>query len=56
MTIGDPPPDEPGPEISPDASPRRVYPRDDSLGGGAPRNFPVSKAGQNSNRVGGEYW
>lgn len=34
---------------------RRVYPRDDGLAGGAPRAYPVSKAAQSSNRIGGSY-
>lgn len=32
--------------------PRRVFPRDDGLAGGAPRTFPPSKAEQSSNRIG----
>lgn len=32
---------------------RRVYPRDDGLAGGAPRNYPSSKARQTSNRTSG---
>lgn len=31
----------------------RVHPRDDGLGGGAPRNFPESKFSQKSNRISG---
>lgn len=32
---------------------RRIFPRDDGLAGGAPRNYPVSKGVQTSNRTSG---
>lgn len=32
---------------------RRIFPRDDGLAGGAPRNYPTSKSRQSSNRTSG---
>lgn len=34
---------------------RRIFPRDDGLAGGAPRNFPPSKSTQSGNRTSGGY-
>jgi hypothetical protein len=44
----------PGVEVEPDAY-RRIYPRDDGLGGGAPRTYPPSKSVQLGNRTTGGY-
>jgi hypothetical protein len=40
----------------PPASYRRIFPRDDGLGGGAPRIYPPSKGAQSSNRTSGGYF